>query len=430
MPANATVFRGTYLAPEVTKGVDVATDTRLMATSFKINPRKPKRAFRPVGSKANTTAIGQKEWTEGSFEGPLAYRDIAYLLSGLLETASIVTPTGAVLTRRWTWNPQNFEPDDYITYTIETGFDGFVERTRFGLINGMTVAWGREGVDVSGDLLCQEHEDDTVLSDDTPVFIDELPVDPDEGSIFAGSSLANNVWTVTLAAATGNFTLTVISVIDGSSFTTATIADTDTGATVETRLEALANVTPDDVSVSGPAGGPYVITWATAGKYAAIGVDMTADFSALVGGAPTLVETTLAGLQKLEFGLSAEWALSGRFNGEFTLDAAQPSFSREVELGPDYSASVILEADAVGVGFMDQLRDNSTRFFKWVFLGPIIELDFQFRIDVTWAFKFGEPEDRDDQDGVWGIPYTLIPIYNTVLGGWTKWILDTDLTSL
>lgn len=66
----------------------------------------------------------------------------------------------------------------------------------------------------------------------------------------------NEVQTVTLVAA-GNFDLTY----DGQ--TTASLPDTATAADVQAALEALSNVIPGQVAVSGSAGGPYTVMFLT-----------------------------------------------------------------------------------------------------------------------------------------------------------------------
>ena len=97
MPERATVFQATQLGVESTKGTAVPANKRLLATMFNLSPQIPVEGFRPMGSKAFTTATRQKEWTEGEIEGVFAFNDIIYLLSGLLEQAAI-----SVL-RSWLW---------------------------------------------------------------------------------------------------------------------------------------------------------------------------------------------------------------------------------------------------------------------------------------------------------------------------------------
>jgi hypothetical protein len=70
-------------------------------------------------------------------------------------------------------------------------------------------------------------------------------------------AVSNEVQTVTITGAPtgGTFTLT------WSGQTTGAIAYNATAATVQTALEALSNIAPGDVTVTGNAGGPYTLTW-------------------------------------------------------------------------------------------------------------------------------------------------------------------------
>lgn len=71
-----------------------------------------------------------------------------------------------------------------------------------------------------------------------------------------------------VAGATGTtFTLTVVGQ------TTSGITLNASAATVKTALEALSNVAPGDVDVTGPAGGPYVITFLEGGAFGDTNVD-------------------------------------------------------------------------------------------------------------------------------------------------------------
>lgn len=71
------------------------------------------------------------------------------------------------------------------------------------------------------------------------------------------AAVTNEVQTVTVTGSPtgGTFTLT------WSGQTTAAIAYNATAAAVQTALEALSNIAPGDVAVTGNAGGPYTLTW-------------------------------------------------------------------------------------------------------------------------------------------------------------------------
>lgn len=107
---------------------------------------------------------------------------------------------------------------------------------------------------------------------------------------YAGAT--NEVQTVTITGSPtgGTFTLT------WNSQTTAGIAYNATAATVRTALEALSNIAPGDVTVTGSAGGPYTVTFG--GAYLGDDVaQMTASGASLTGGSSPAVSvaTTTAG---------------------------------------------------------------------------------------------------------------------------------------
>jgi len=105
------------------------------------------------------------------------------------------------------------------------------------------------------------------------------------------AAVTNEVQTVTISGGPtgGTFTLTF------SGQTTAAIAYNATAATVQTALEALSNINPGDITVTGNAGGPYTVTFG--GQYLGDNVaQMSATGSFTGGSSPTVaVATTTAG---------------------------------------------------------------------------------------------------------------------------------------
>ncbi|WP_039942974.1 hypothetical protein [Streptomyces himastatinicus] len=105
------------------------------------------------------------------------------------------------------------------------------------------------------------------------------------------AAVTNEVQTVTITGGPtgGTFTLTY------SGQTTAAIAYNATAAAVQTALEALSNVNPGDMTVTGNAGGPYTVTFG--GQYLGDNVaQMTATGSFTGGSSPAVaVATTTAG---------------------------------------------------------------------------------------------------------------------------------------
>jgi hypothetical protein len=105
------------------------------------------------------------------------------------------------------------------------------------------------------------------------------------------AALTNEVQTLTVIGGPtgGTFTIT----FDGQ--TTAAIAHNATAAAVQTALEALSNVNPGDIAVTGNAGGPWTLTFG--GQYLGENVAQVTTTEAFTGGtSPDItIATTTAG---------------------------------------------------------------------------------------------------------------------------------------
>ncbi len=272
MSARATVFNTTLIGVETTRGTRAAAVRRLLATGMTIKPHVPVKPFTPLGSKYPTTATRAKEHTEGTYEGELAYNDICYILSGLLEQETITTPTNATLARKWLYNPAVLGPDNIRTYSVEMGSEVRAERTTYGLFDGTQLRITKEEAHINGSLFGQVLEEGITLS---------------EGR--------NDIQLVTRGTNTGGtFTLTFDDADVNENTnpqTTATIAfdapATGTGS-VQAKLEALSNVAPGDVTVTGPHGGPWYVefTGTLANRFIAV---MDIDAALLTGGSGAAV---------------------------------------------------------------------------------------------------------------------------------------------
>lgn len=115
---------------------------------------------------------------------------------------------------------------------------------------------------------------------------------PDAGKVgpFQSGTVNNEVQTLNLGAATAG---TVTITFDGE--TTGAIAFNATAATVQTALEALSNVSPGDIVVTGgPLPGAITLTFG--GKYAGVNVpEITVTPTGLTGGTVTVATSTQGG---------------------------------------------------------------------------------------------------------------------------------------
>jgi hypothetical protein len=101
---------------------------------------------------------------------------------------------------------------------------------------------------------------------------------------YAGPTSETQAVTITGAPAGGTFTLTF------SGQTTAAIAYNASAAVVQAALEALSNIAPGDVAVTGNAGGPYTVVFA--GAYLSDDVAQMTATSSLTGGTSPAVTVT------------------------------------------------------------------------------------------------------------------------------------------
>lgn len=107
--------------------------------------------------------------------------------------------------------------------------------------------------------------------------------------ILQGTSFANEVQTETVTATGGSRKYIVSTAVGDNLQTTTAVAFNATAVTIQASLEALDNVLPGDIVVTGT--GPYVFTFG--GQYAGRNVAMIGlDTSLLTGGSSSFAETT------------------------------------------------------------------------------------------------------------------------------------------
>jgi hypothetical protein len=276
------------------------------------------------------------------------------------------------------------------------------------------------------------------VSTTTPGFaladIPELPVDVNAFTLYVGDSLASEVQVVTVLATGGTFTLTFIDPL-GNAYTTTAIAYNAAAATVQTAMEVLANINAGDLTVSGSSGGPWTFTFS--GRYAGLNLNaLTFDDGLLTGVTlPALAVTTSTsgGLTLLDKALEFEWSLDDRFTPRVDIRADKPSFTEHVEKAPNQKLTLVMEHDSTAAGYMNDMRNKTTKYVRLEAYGPVIETIgnyvFNYRMCYTWSFKF-TGDDRNDKDDTWASTFELTPIDDNTLGGVVNVIIWNQLTAL
>lgn len=427
MPERSSVLQRTQIGPEVTPGTAVPATKRLGATSITIQPEGNINRFGPVGSKFDTIAAIGKEWSSLGIEGYGSYPDLSYLLAGLIRN---VTPAqqGGSAAYLWTFTPQAAAEDTVKTFTVEQGSTGAgsrATRAPYGLINGLKIAWSREGVQVTGDGMAQRIQDDVALS----------------------TSAAYTLTANASPPTAGTFTLTFLGQ------TTAAIQWNATPAQVQAALELLTTIGAGNVQVVATvaAGGGtlavgnnvYTVTFKRA--LAAAPQTLTGTFTALTasgsislassvtGVAPALInpipilgnqisvymDDTSAGLgtTKLLRCFGGEWTYGNRFSSVWPVNAAIPSFDAHVEVKPEAMFSMKLAADDVGMALLTTMRAGTTKFVRWEAVGDIIASTFSYRARIDMALKVADVFKYEDADGIYQVGFNFAMNEDA---GWTR----------
>lgn len=122
--------------------------------------------------------------------------------------------------------------------------------------------------------------------------------------------------------------------------------------------------------------------------------------------------------------ISANPSIEGRYTAAWFVNQAEGSFTTWVEAaeGAGGSFALNLEANTEGIALVDNLRAGDTLFVRLEALGPVIydagvqpDLRHMFRWDM--AVKVQNAEPWADADGIYGLPFTLSPVYD---GTWGK----------
>ena len=384
----------------------------------------PGDPFRPAGSLFPTTAIRQKEHSEGPIEGRWAFNDMVYLMNSLLVKVNPTTPAGATNTRRWTFKPDNFGPNNLQTYTVEQGGAVAAERVVYALVQSLTMRATEEEASLTGTIIGKKTQEGITITG-SPTDIPAKVVGPTKIAVGVGTDMTpdNEVQTITLGGPSAGTWL-----INFDGHTTAAIAFDATSAAVQSALTALPNVGVGGVTVTGSAGGPYTVTFG--GLWLGFNAPaITLTTTGLTGGTPSVAQTTPGTITKLLRLHEFELAFEGRNTMGRTLDPSEESFSYTVERPPDATAQLVLQHDSVSQAFMDDMRAVTTKMLTVNAVGDTIEGNFPHRLQIRFPFLFLDTE-RADRNDVWAATYNLRPIYDGTFAGAIEVVIDCPLTAL
>lgn len=151
MPERASIFTTVQIAVESTAGTDPNSGYKQMsALTLEPGIMTEIETYRATGQKFPTVAALNKEWTESRLGGPITYTEIVYLLSSLVSYAA---PAGAGAAKTWTFEPGLTAASTVKTFSVEQGDATRAHEFTYGVVQNLTLNFGRDGCDLSGTMI-------------------------------------------------------------------------------------------------------------------------------------------------------------------------------------------------------------------------------------------------------------------------------------
>src|SRR5262245_56082426 len=157
MPDRPLVQEIVELGVETVPGTAVPSTIKLQAVQVDIGTAITVDRIAPSGNLWDTIAAPRQEYGTGSISGYPTYNELPYVFSNVFGAATITTPTGATLTRRWFWQPSSSVPWTPKTWTIRRGMAGnTAELASYGLLTGVGMSFSATSQpEISGDLFAR-----------------------------------------------------------------------------------------------------------------------------------------------------------------------------------------------------------------------------------------------------------------------------------
>lgn len=130
------------------------------------------------------------------------------------------------------------------------------------------------------------------------------------------------------------------------------------------------------------------------------------------------MDTTSAGLgtTQLTSAYEATFSIGGRYGMTWPLNSSLDSWDEYVELPPTVTFSLMLEADATGMGLLATARTGDTRFFRVAATGPEVEAGVNYEFEIDFAGKIESVDPQSDRDGVYQIGWQFSAVTDPTWG--------------
>ncbi len=138
----------------------------------------------------------------------------------------------------------------------------------------------------------------------------------------------------------------------------------------------------------------------------------------------------LAGATYLTRALSASWALTDRYAAIWSLNQSS-TYDATIESEPSGEVTLMMAADAVGMGLLTTMRAGATKFMRIQANGPVIGAGpATYSLIIDTAFKVSDVSDLRDEDGIFAIEWTGVFTHDATWGKAFQITLINGLTAL
>jgi hypothetical protein len=205
MAETLTLTRATQIAVETTHGTVVSANKQLKMLGLTMGPNLDFKIFKGMARRANSTVVLNKNMTVGKLGGKLNYTEIVYPLSGIWGAATITTPGGGTLSRKWAWIPPVSGVIDPKSFSFENGDSVRAQKFGYGFCPEISMSLAREGDCEFESVVWGQAMTDGITMTSSPSVFDQIPVVGKHLSWYVDTTSAGLGTTKLLRAWTGKF---------------------------------------------------------------------------------------------------------------------------------------------------------------------------------------------------------------------------------
>ncbi len=175
-PEVSSVNIRTQLGVEVTPGVAVPANRVLESLTWKLGPKSENKTHLASGHKYPSTSEQNREWSEGSFDGPLDYNTLTYILPAIWGLMTPAAHAPSITAYDWIGTPPIVGSVQPQTFSLEHGDPATrAWKLAYGLVKKFSYKFDRKEATCTGDIIGQLISDGITMTAN-PTIIAPAPV--------------------------------------------------------------------------------------------------------------------------------------------------------------------------------------------------------------------------------------------------------------